>query len=125
MMGSLVIQMAHLAIRSDLRVDVATLALIQIDFCLLLANTLRIVLYLPFHGLACALLFNAVSRVALLEQTALVIGKLRVQSALLVVEVANQVKQLRVLLDTRGQFTLSAGILRVGLLNALDSLLLG
>jgi len=68
---------------------------------------------------------DAVGRVALLEERALVVAELGVERALLVMEVANQVEQVCVLLHTRGKLSLRARVLAFGLLDLLYGLLLG
>jgi hypothetical protein len=52
----LVVKVAHFAIGSHLGVNMTTLALIEINLSLFLANSLGIILNLVLHGLAFALL---------------------------------------------------------------------
>lgn len=77
-----------------------------------------LLLLLLFHG-------DAVGRVTLLEERALVVAELGVERALLVMEVANQVEQVRVFLHARGKLALCASVLAFGLLDLLYGLLLG
>lgn len=57
----MVVKMTHFAVGSDLSVNVATLALIEINLCLFLSDSLCIILNLVLHGLAFAFLSNTVS----------------------------------------------------------------
>jgi len=58
---SLIVEVTHLAISSDLGVNVTTFALVKIDFGLLLADSLRVVLNGTLHVLTLALLGHAIS----------------------------------------------------------------
>lgn len=124
MIGSLVVEVRHLAVGGDLGVNVTTLALIQVDFGLLLADALSIFFDLALLVLLFLLHSNTVRRVRLLEEGALVVRELCVKVALFVVEVTDKVEQTCVLLDTRGKLTLGACVLALSLLNLLNGLLL-